>query len=118
MSENNYTLGRRERRIAITIPANTGNGSTVASLISGSLSDGENVISYRIAAKQPKSSTDRVAFDMADAADGFSGSNVERVPAGEAYIAYGTQSASLDYVRSTDGSTVSALVVATTLYGT
>lgn len=106
------------RRFGITIPDNTGNGSTILSLLQAAGFTGDRVSAVMISGYQAGAGgTQRAAFVSANARVG-TGTAIassdftthgEYVAAGAPYYYPAEDDASLTYVRSATGSTVAAV---------
>lgn len=109
-------VGNPPQRIAITIPANTGNGSTIAALLAAAGYAGPTPIAVKIVGKAPNAETDRAAFVVASPRPGAAIATADYtthgqyVPAGELYYTESDTDVQ-SYVRSASASTVSALVL-------
>lgn len=111
------TFGQTSKRVAITIPNNTGNGATLLSLlISGTpayvpATDG-GILSFTIHSKQPAITTDRIEIAIADVVTaGVFATSSQVIPVGVAYNSQAAGEGAVCALRTTAVGTGTALVL-------
>jgi hypothetical protein len=111
------TYGQTSKRVAITIPGNGANGSTLlALLLAGTpayvpATDG-GILSFTIHTKQPASTTDRIEIAVADVVTaGVFATSSQVIPVGIAYNSQAAGEGASCALRTTIAGTGTALVL-------